>query len=88
MKVLNMTLELVFLTELPTGGRRKLMEHCRNHRKMVREARQTIVGTALSEIHMSAAPPRGIFDCFSLGAHAIQPQTWTETRGHFLIEVV
>ena len=56
MKVSNMTLELVFLTERPTGERRMLMmmEYCQNHRKLVRVARQMIVGTALSERHMSA----------------------------------
>ena len=54
MKMPNMTLERVFLTEQPTDGRRNLMEHCRNHRKLARVGRQTIVDTALSERHIAA----------------------------------
>jgi hypothetical protein len=56
MKVLNMTLEGVFLTERPMGERLNLMKHDWHHRKLVKTERQTIVDTALSEICMAARP--------------------------------
>jgi hypothetical protein len=95
MEVPNMTLERVFLTKPPTGERWNLMKHDQNRRKLVRAARQMIVDTARSEIHMAArlvqawaALPKGIFDYFSLDVHAIQQRIWTEMRGYFLSEVV
>ena len=92
MKVPNMVLERVFLTERPKAERRNLLRHGRNHRKSETAARQMIFDTALSEIHMTDQPEpvdqSDIFDCFSLGAHAIQLRAWTEMRGSFLIEEV